>query len=95
MTVTDQPTYNSSFEQPTGQPNPSPASRLPPTADVGGLIAGAVFTVVGVLFLLEAGEVWTFALSDLRYFAPLALIVIGVSVLIGGLTRADADAEVA
>lgn len=94
MTVTDQSTFDP-IEQPTGQPNTSPASRLPPTADVGGLIAGAVFTVLGVLFLFEAGDVWTFALSDLRYFAPLALIVIGASVLIGGLSRADAGADAA
>jgi uncharacterized integral membrane protein len=70
-----------------------PTSRLSSSADIGGLIAGVVFTVLGVLFLLEAGDVWTFSLSDLRYLAPLALIVIGGAVLAGGLKQADAGVD--
>ncbi len=74
-------------------PHEVPTSNLSSSADIGGLIAGAVFTVLGLLFLLEAGDVWTFALSDLRYLAPLALIVIGGAVLTGGLKRADAEVD--
>ncbi len=74
-------------------PHAAATSRPSTSADIGGLIAGAVFTVLGVLFLLEAGDVWTFALSDLRYLAPLALIVIGGAVLTGGLKRADAEVD--
>lgn len=70
-----------------------PTSRLSSSADIGGLIAGAAFTMLGVLFLLEAGDAWTFSLSDLRYLAPLALIVIGGAVLTGGLKRADAEVD--
>lgn len=87
MTVSDQPTENP-IQPPTEQANAGSASSLSPSADIGGLIAGAVFTMLGVLFLLEAGDVWTFALSDLRYLAPLGLIVIGAAVLIGGMRRA-------
>lgn len=82
-------------ETPTSRPIRTPTSWPSPSADVGGLVAGAVFTVLGVLFILEAGDVWSFALSDLRYVAPLAIIVIGASVLLSGLRRTDEQASAA
>lgn len=48
------------------------------------LVAGIVFVVAGVAFLLEALEVWDL---DLRTIAPAALIGIGVAILLGGRSR--------
>src|SRR5690606_41921702 len=53
----------------------------------GTLIAGVVCLVVGIAFGFEALDYWTLRLSDLRYIGPLALVVIGVTVLGGALTR--------
>ena len=53
----------------------------------GTLIAGVVYLVVGIAFVFEALDYWTLRLSDLRYIGPLALVVIGVTVLVGALTR--------
>ena len=39
---------------------------------------GAVLTAFGVVFTLEALEVWEFSIGDLRYAGPLVLVAIGV-----------------
>ena len=39
---------------------------------------GAVLTLFGVVFTLEALDVWEFSLGDLRYAGPLVLVGIGV-----------------
>ena len=55
------------------------------TWHTGSLVWGLIFIVLGVLFLLEQLDVF-----DLRaaYIFPVVLIVIGVTVLVGGtLTR--------
>ena len=39
---------------------------------------GVVFTVFGIVFSLEAAEVWEFTFGDLRYAGPLVLVAIGV-----------------
>ena len=53
----------------------------------GTLIARVVYQVVGIAFDFEPLDYWKFRLSDLRYIGPLALVVIGVTVLVGALTR--------
>jgi cell wall-active antibiotic response 4TMS protein YvqF len=55
------------------------------TWHTGPVVWGLIFIVLGVLFLLEQLDVF-----DLRaaYILPVVLIVIGVTVLVGGtLTR--------
>jgi len=55
------------------------------TWHTGSVVWGLIFIVLGVLFLLEQLDVF-----DLRaaYIFPVLLIVIGVTVLVGGtLTR--------
>ena len=42
---------------------------------------GAVLTAFGIVFTLEALEVWEFSLGDLRYAGPLVLVAIGVLLL--------------
>ncbi len=49
----------------------------------GALLAGAVYLALGITFVLEALEVWTMQIGDLRLVAPLALVVIGIAILIG------------
>jgi hypothetical protein len=39
---------------------------------------GAALTVFGLVFTLEALEVWDFSLGDLRYAGPLVLVAIGL-----------------
>jgi hypothetical protein len=50
------------------------------------LVAGLVFVVAGIVFLLDALEVW-----QLRgdYLVPLALIVLGVAVVATGWPARD------
>lgn len=48
------------------------------------LVAGIVFVVAGVAFLLEALDVWDL---DLRTIAPAALIGVGLAILVGGRSR--------
>lgn len=48
------------------------------------LVAGIVFVVAGVAFLLEALDVWDL---DLRTLAPAALIGVGLAILVGGRSR--------
>jgi hypothetical protein len=55
----------------------------------GTLFAGVIYLGIGVVFLLEALEVWTLQIGDLRYMAPVALVVIGLAVVIGSLGRTD------
>jgi hypothetical protein len=55
----------------------------------GTLFAGVIYLSIGVVFLLEALEVWTLQIGDLRYMAPVALVVIGLAVVIGSLGRTD------
>jgi hypothetical protein len=38
---------------------------------------------------MEAMEAWTLRIGDLRFVAPLALVVLGLAVVIGSLGRAD------
>jgi small neutral amino acid transporter SnatA (MarC family) len=39
---------------------------------------GAALTLFGIVFTLEALDVWEFSLGDLRYAGPLVLLAIGV-----------------
>lgn len=55
----------------------------------GTLMAGIVYTGIGVAFLLEAMGYWILRVSDLQVVGPLALLVIGLSVIVGTLTRRD------
>jgi hypothetical protein len=57
----------------------------------GTLLAGVVFLVIGVAFILEALEVWTLHISDLRYIGPIALVVLGVAVVLGSMGREEPD----
>lgn len=45
-------------------------------------IWGAVLTAFGILFMLEAIDVWEFSLGDLRYAGPLVLVGIGVILVV-------------
>lgn len=51
--------------------------------------AGLIFLVVSVVFTLEALGVWTVRLADLRLIGPLALVLIGLGVIGGSLTRRE------
>ncbi len=42
---------------------------------------GVVLTLFGIVFTLEALDVWEFSLGDLRYAGPLVLVAIGVILL--------------
>jgi hypothetical protein len=55
----------------------------------GTLFAGVIYLGIGIAFALEAMEVWTLRIGDLRFVAPLALVVVGLAVVIGSLGRAD------
>src|SRR5690606_6048363 len=50
---------------------------------IGSFVTGLVFLAVGVAFALEAAGVWEFRISDLRLIGPLALVLIGVSIIVG------------
>jgi hypothetical protein len=54
---------------------------------VGTLFAGFVYLAIGLVFLAEAVGWWTFQWSDLRIIGPLALVLIGLAVLVGTMTR--------
>ena len=62
---------------------------MSPTADPGGrngtggvdrlsLVVGVLFVLAGIVFLLDALEVWELRID---YLVPLALIVLGLAVL--------------
>lgn len=57
------------------------------STDVGAMMAGLFFVVVGVAFVLEASDVWTFQLSNLRLLAPLGLLMVGIGLLISASTK--------
>jgi hypothetical protein len=57
----------------------------------GTLFAGVVFLAIGVTFILEALEVWSIRIADLRYIGPIALVVLGVAVVIGSMGRSDRE----
>ncbi|HJU81026.1 MAG TPA: hypothetical protein VJ796_04670 [Acidimicrobiia bacterium] len=54
---------------------------------IGTLFAGLVYLIIGLVFLAEAAGWWTFQWSDLRLIGPLALVLIGLAVLVGTMTR--------
>jgi Domain of unknown function (DUF5668) len=53
----------------------------PRGADRLSLVAGVLFVLAGVLFLLDALEVWRLRVD---YLVPLGLIVLGLAVLASG-----------
>jgi hypothetical protein len=53
------------------------------------LFAGVVYLGIGVAFILEALEVWTLRIGDLRYAGPIALVVLGLAVVIGSMRRIE------
>ena len=55
----------------------------------GTLFAGVIYLGIGIVFLLEALEVWTLQISDLTVVGPLALVILGLAVVIGSLGRTD------
>lgn len=56
--------------------------------DTGGVVAGVLFLLVGMLFLLDELDVWTIRLS---YVLPLVLIGLGLALLLGWLVTAASD----
>ncbi len=57
----------------------------------GTLLAGVVFLLIGVAFVLEALGVWTLQIGDLRYIGPIALVVVGVAVVAGSIGRSNRE----
>lgn len=62
------------------------------------LSAGVFFLLMGVAFVLEALDVWTAQVSDLRVLGPALLVVIGVLVILSATVdsrrpRVSDDAE--
>ena len=55
--------------------------------------AGVVFVLLGLVFLLESLEVWSFSLRDLWLLGPLILIVLGGVIVINTLTRSRGQSE--
>jgi hypothetical protein len=47
------------------------------------LSAGVFFLLMGVVFLLEAFEVWTAQVSDLQVLGPALLVAVGLLVILG------------
>lgn len=58
------------------------AERRP---DRAAIVFGLFFLLTGVAFLLDRLDVWTI---EAEYFAPLALILLGVAVLAGSRRKA-------
>jgi len=51
----------------------------------GTMVAGVVFVIIGIAYLLEAFDVW-----DVQFrIWPIFLIAIGAVILLGGRLRAD------
>jgi Domain of unknown function (DUF5668) len=71
---------------PTADPGGRNGSDLPPAApgpagrrvDRLSLVVGVLFVLAGVVFLLDALDVWRLRVD---YLVPLALIVLGLAVL--------------
>lgn len=57
----------------------------------GTFLAGLLFFVMGVLFVLETLEVWTFTLTMAGYAVPAALIAVGVVVIVSSLLQRPTD----
>lgn len=55
----------------------------------GTLFAGLIYLALGIAFTLEAMDVWSLSVSDLRYIGPLALVVAGAAVVVGSLNRRE------
>ncbi|CAN5789634.1 hypothetical protein BH23ACT5_BH23ACT5_22210 [soil metagenome] len=53
----------------------------------GTFVWGLVLTLAGVGLLGVGLGWWTLSLIDLRYVAPVAVIVIGAIIVLGALTR--------
>ncbi|MDH4279569.1 MAG: hypothetical protein OEW83_15970 [Acidimicrobiia bacterium] len=51
--------------------------------DIGSLMAGLLFTGLGIAFVLEASGQWSFEFGHFRFIGPLVLIVIGITTLVG------------
>lgn len=62
-----------------------PGTRRP---DTGGIVAGVLFLVAGILFLLDELDVWTIRLN---YLLPLVLIGLGLALLIGWVVTAASE----
>ena len=56
--------------------------------DTGGIVAGVLFLVAGVVFLLNEIDVWTIRLN---YVLPLVLLGLGLALLIGWVVTATAE----
>ncbi len=63
----------------TGATGPGPPE--PRRVDRLSLVVGILFVLVGIVFLLDALEVWRLRVD---YLVPLALIVLGLVVLASG-----------
>ncbi|MEX0863478.1 MAG: hypothetical protein WD269_01220 [Acidimicrobiia bacterium] len=55
----------------------------------GTLLAGVIYLALGVAFLLEAMDIWTVRVADLRILFPAALVAIGIAVIIGTVARGN------
>ena len=55
----------------------------------GTLFAGIIYLVIGLAFIAEAVGWWTLRVSDLRIVGPAALVVAGLAVVVGSLTRTE------
>lgn len=69
----------------------NPLLRLDQQLDAGSLIAGLLFTGLGIAFLLEASGQWTFELDHFRFIGPMVLIVIGIATLVGASVAGHHD----
>jgi hypothetical protein len=56
---------------------------------IGTLMAGIVYAGIGIAFLFEALGYWSLRVADLRIIGPLALLLIGLSVIVTTLARRD------
>ena len=67
-----------------------PETRRPDTRrpDTGGIVAGVLFLVAGILFLLDELDIWTIRLN---YLLPLVLIGLGLALLIGWVVTAASE----
>lgn len=57
----------------------------------GTFLWGLALTLAGVGLLGVGLGWWTLSLIDLRYVAPVAVIVIGASIVLGALTRQTSE----
>lgn len=57
----------------------------------GTLFAGTIYLAIGVAFIFESLGAWSLGVGDLRYVGPLALVVAGLAVVVGSVTRANKE----